>query len=1409
MFHVAHKLKEGRSLLDSPTIPLSKQDAALSHFVGFFGESYYKIMQKKLGNAVSEYKSGISDVSQCTQRIKDEFMVAITKKFTLKENISHDVILDRQLFLIYTADLMASYILMFTGKGISHNLYKYIWSNWAFLDGNIDWLCCNWVLNCGNHDEDAHKNGTALDSIPNDELIDIIRLHKHHLSPDFVRQRSRNVLKTLDKASLLAIFQSIMIKALWGHSITPEDGSNSSEVEGKDSSIHPENDKRMTEKDQISSLHKWLKEYRKKKAQRTNVLLPRLSELKFHESESARNSKKYIGIIKTKINYIDIELNKMSENMHEHDADYSELNTTLYKTKGMLNTLLNVYESELVENSLVYGYINNNNGLNVMKSLLNAFDTSELLNLLSAVLLAIPELKPVITRQDYADYAIIPFNTLAKLCFIGIMRINPNISFSPSDTQHEENTESRRTDSVKPSSMVFEPYELKGVVKKSAKMLKMNLKIGGKEKKCLILTAERDRNITEGILSHISSYEALCKVLDNPDLEQIDSIDSKTAEAIRQTKISSIFKKMDDEQLNGTYIKVLKEIELNPKPFVQEETFEVQHSSFVNDIKTLFEENPEIDALELSKFYTENNTDSQYSVESERNGILRFLEGEDLDSLIDDSFSTRSVHEMSLSELRMLSEKVSNRIENDPNTDIITLNPYSDHKFTLTSLPTRKRTCINKAFRLFAKLGDYYTAEATENTYKNFFKRDNSNLEPTWQDPQLIENFIRPTHRVNTINVEKYLNKWLDLGLGTDVANAAVAWIKKSILDVVGREYDDLEIEPTQIQNMAIPTLLKDSSNLLIASNAASGKTLAYLLPIIQLLKNEEKKFLRKLRSPRALILVPNRELADQILSVIKGLGHVAKITCESLTGGYLMRKQRKHVNRLVDIVVATPDRLYKMNKYIDMSRIKFIVLDEANVLINEGFWPRAHQILDNLRHDPQLILVAPDYKFLDHFKRVQTSISRKGKHNISTIGCKIKGRDELNRRIEEYYGNSYENTIRGFSLCEEIFNCKKIVDEAWVHRPGRGVTHEFINVKSDDKVRALINLIRYGSARRCKKILVFCNTLQSCRAVHHYLVEAGLPATCLHGKVPILQRRKNYRDFINNAYGILVTTDVFSAGLDLNVDAAIMFDFPLNSMDYLRRSGRVGRLINNDAIAPKGISISLLKKRDLPLATAIQRSIKMPFFPLNNLSSRKSDYNIRTGRMRYLTQAGSYFKLAEILRREEIEGTFKYENMNSYLEKFRGAVKEQSKNSLKKIILRRRRICKRRRILLRRLKLMKRWNKAVRLKQRIISQIDKRVRKSDGSIHTRMNKENRKCPSLKDLKPIRGKLMKLKLIADKLNERILKRNDNALMKFINKVQLKAKDASIKEKDTKPKFHTIDKVKASIGKSVKRICSLV
>lgn len=164
---------------------------------------------------------------------------------------------------------------------------------------------------------------------------------------------------------------------------------------------------------------------------------------------------------------------------------------------------------------------------------------------------------------------------------------------------------------------------------------------------------------------------------------------------------------------------------------------------------------------------------------------------------------------------------------------------------------------------------------------------------------------------------------------------------------------------PTLIQQLVIPELTKEEGgNIIFADQTGTGKTLAYLLPIIQSLKEDELKNGRATLPgrPRAIILVPNRELAEQVLKVAKKLCHVVKLKAVVFSGGSTVSKQREQFESVIDLLIATPGRLLQHydRKRIFFSKLQNVVFDEVDMLLDAtdgGFAKDCYRVVDAVRH--------------------------------------------------------------------------------------------------------------------------------------------------------------------------------------------------------------------------------------------------------------------------------------------------------------------------------------------------------------------------------------------------------------------------------------------------------------------------
>ncbi len=534
-----------------------------------------------------------------------------------------------------------------------------------------------------------------------------------------------------------------------------------------------------------------------------------------------------------------------------------------------------------------------------------------------------------------------------------------------------------------------------------------------------------------------------------------------------------------------------------------------------------------------------------------------------------------------------------------------------------------------------------------------------------------------PVSRTSDGRVVDGTLEWSKLGLLTELVDAVVG-------KVADREGLGLIDGPTPVQKMVIPEILagcKDRMafvdvknygdafptstsgqsdaippvrSIAFAAATGSGKTLAYLLPIIQSLRAQEliaigtlenkalaaEKLasLRRPRRPRALILAPTRELARQILSVLKSVGHICKISCDILVGGDDYGTQRKKVaDRPIDILVATPGRLVKHRDAGDifLGSVRHVVIDEMDTMLEQGFQNDLGKLLHPMLYKKKVIEI-------DEYKNGKLKLVDGSPQVILTTATltpairRSLDKPELPFEPKKMYGkqsvkdedDNAPNSVN-IALPRDI----RILTAPGLHRVVPRLKQVFVNVGSVDKLSLLVDVVAGGERQKREKqrgggplplTLVFCNTVASCRAAEHALAESGVLSLCYHGELNSADREENLQKFRkvgvdgdSDGASVLVCTDIASRGLDVpEVDHVVMFDFPLNPIDYLHRAGRTARGLGSSSSKNtsgmkrgEGKVTALVAKRDQVLARAIEAAVQRGE-SLEGLSSRKSDYS-------------------------------------------------------------------------------------------------------------------------------------------------------------------------------------------------------
>lgn len=346
-------------------------------------------------------------------------------------------------------------------------------------------------------------------------------------------------------------------------------------------------------------------------------------------------------------------------------------------------------------------------------------------------------------------------------------------------------------------------------------------------------------------------------------------------------------------------------------------------------------------------------------------------------------------------------------------------------------------------------------------------------------------------------------------------------------------------VNPTPIQVKAIPLMMR-GRDILGAAQTGTGKTAAFALPIIHKLMERESEEIPKVK---ALILVPTRELASQMTKAIRLYARESTLRILNIFGGVNITKQAASLENGADIVIATPGRLIELNKqgFIPFSKVEFLVLDEADTIMDMGFIREVEQIIDALPPKRQTVLFS------------------------ATMTGSVK---RLSERILKK------------PMLVEIENL----------RPADLTLRQIVHpVEVSQKKELLAYLI---GSNNYPQVLVFTRTKQSADEVSDHLRQSGLECMTIHGDKKHGARDRALSEFRKGSVKILVATDIAARGLDIeNLSTVINFDIPHVPSDYIHRIGRTGRAGNagtaitllspSESISWKKIETMLGKKPD------------------------------------------------------------------------------------------------------------------------------------------------------------------------------------------------------------------------------------
>jgi ATP-dependent RNA helicase RhlE len=343
----------------------------------------------------------------------------------------------------------------------------------------------------------------------------------------------------------------------------------------------------------------------------------------------------------------------------------------------------------------------------------------------------------------------------------------------------------------------------------------------------------------------------------------------------------------------------------------------------------------------------------------------------------------------------------------------------------------------------------------------------------------------------------------------------------------------------TPIQAQAIPVVLQ-GRDVMGAAQTGTGKTAAFSLPLLQRMLKHENASTSPARHPvRALVLLPTRELADQVAEQVKLYGKYTNLRSTVVFGGIDMKPQTIELKKGVEVLVATPGRLldHIEAKNCVLNQVEYVVLDEADRMLDIGFLPDLQRILSYLPKQRTTLLFSATFS----------------------------------PEIKRLAGSYLQNPVT--------------IEVARSNATASTVEQRFYSVGDDDKRRALHQILKQ---RELKQAFVFVNSKLGCARLARSLEREGLKTAALHGDKSQDERLKALESFKKGEVDLLICTDVAARGLDIkDVPAVFNFDIPFHAEDYVHRIGRTGRA------GQSGLAVNFVSKSDARLVADIEKLLK------------------------------------------------------------------------------------------------------------------------------------------------------------------------------------------------------------------------
>ncbi len=349
-------------------------------------------------------------------------------------------------------------------------------------------------------------------------------------------------------------------------------------------------------------------------------------------------------------------------------------------------------------------------------------------------------------------------------------------------------------------------------------------------------------------------------------------------------------------------------------------------------------------------------------------------------------------------------------------------------------------------------------------------------------------------------------------------------------------------LSPTEIQLKALPLLLSGRSVVGVAETG-SGKTLSYALPILHRLKQLESSGLRVTidGQPRAIVMVPTRELGEQVSKVMKLFTHDTRLRVRTVLGGTTMAVAKKSIEGPFEVLVATPGRLMQMmdRSLVFLNDVRLLVFDEADQMLDAGFLPDATRIAEACPPDRQLAL----------------------------------------------FSATVSDTVQ--ALMTKLFTDAEVIRSQGSHRVVPNLTTENRSVLDGKRFPLLETLL----AKEVKGgTLIFANTREQCDKLALELKRSGRHCVLYRGEMEKVERRKNLKAFRQGEVALMISTDLASRGLDLeHVGRVINYHLPQQMENYLHRVGRTARA------GRAGLVVNFVTERDQALVKQLDQVKAIP----------------------------------------------------------------------------------------------------------------------------------------------------------------------------------------------------------------------